>query len=162
LTDDILLRDNWWCVLEEVHNSKTDCLGAIKYNLIGDAVSPHLPVVPRKIIDRLGGRIFNPAYYHHWVDNDLGMMCHFLGIEVIHPDGDYYWKRSDFFQEAWGNFESRNEIDAFLFMELWKDHKDVHRLPPETASEEAQKIVRERMQLPGCIAWMNLMKNTLS
>jgi hypothetical protein len=153
LSDDVVVRGDWWRMVEQVHANQC-AIGTLKANPIGKAISPHLPIISKTMLHGVfNNHIFNPAYFHRWADNDLGLMCYCFDIPVLVPE-DYrasgngrYWEATC---KGSNEFRTHEDVDAQIFKDLWEQNNEIHELSLSDRSEEIKKIAQERIKIPEC------------
>lgn len=152
LTDDVVLNcTDWWWPAEKA--SRGNCVGTLKkMHMMNGVVSPQLPALARSLIEGplLGGYIFNPAYFHQHVDNDLGWFCHSLGIPVIVREGI-----RDSAPNPVGSGRETNKLDQAMFHMLWNIPGE-----PVTLAPLEQYTIGQRLHHPECVRRMELARRS--
>lgn len=133
LPDDWSLNYNWWHVINFMKVLKTSIAAFHSGHMAGIPVA-YCPFVTRELYEGhlMKKHIFNPAYRHLYIDNDLSIRLYrhgvitagFPAVSVFHEEWDYLEGGTYIDPEKWASKHKWYRVDGMIFNKIWG-----HRVP---------------------------------
>ena len=144
--DDYHMHHGWWNVMNFMQNNNVSYASFLNGSMGGISYA-HLPIIERSLLesDVMRGKIYNPTFFHQYLDNDLGFRLHFLKNMNAPVMQNGHWV-NDGMQADTNKWPSKMKylcLDGVVFHAIWGRKVDLSNNYLHHQSSYAHDTIRD-------------------